>query len=111
MPENTKQSSFFFGAITEGGNKNPLPRPRQPSGRAGGGATTLYFVDMWISCGKLTSVEVRSGDYNSMRYSCFVQFFLFGDSLPGGGFFHCFFLPVKIPIFAQKVPKNAHFLP
>ena len=99
MPENTKHSSFFFGAITEGGNKNPLPRPRQPSGRAGGGTSTFFVVDMWISCGKLTSVEVLRSDHNSMGYSCIVRLFLFGDFLPGGGFFRRFFLPVKIPVF------------
>ena len=99
MPENTKHSSFFFGAITEGGNKNPLPRPRQPSGRAGGGTNTLFVVDMWISCGKLTPAEVRRGDHNSMGYSRTVRLFLLGDFLPGGGFFRRFFLPVKIPVF------------
>ena len=99
MPENTKHSSFFFGAITEGGNKNPLPRPRQPSGRAGGGTSTFFVVDMWISCGKLTSVEVLRSDHNSMGYSCIVRLFLFGDFLLGDGFFRRFFLPVKIPVF------------
>ena len=111
MPENTKHSSFFFGAITEGGNKNPLPRPRQPSGRAGGGTTTLFVVDMWISCGKLVPVEVLRGNHNSMGYFRTVQFFLFGDFLLGGGFFRRFFPDVKIPVFAQNVAKNAHFLP
>ena len=76
---------------------------------------------MWISCGKLTSVEVLRSDHNSMGYSCPVQFFLFGVFLPGGGLFSSgrwafffrevgfflpggglfrrFFLPVKIPVF------------
>ena len=55
------------------------------------------------------SVDVWLGDHNSMGYSCFVQCLLFGGFLPRGGFFRRFFLPVKIPVFAQKVAKNDHF--
>ena len=99
MPENTKQSSFFFGATTEGGNKNPLPRPRQPSGRAGGGATTLFVVDMWVTCGKLTPVDVLHNNPNLLHCSYLALLFLLADFLPGGGFFRRFFLVVKIPVF------------
>ena len=56
-------------------------------------------------------VDVWLGDHNSMGYFCFVQCLLFGGFLLGGGFFRRFFLPVKIPVFAQKVAKNARFLP
>ena len=56
-------------------------------------------------------VDVWLGDHNSMGYSCFVQCLLFGGFLPGGGFFRRFFVAVKIPVFGQKVAKNAHFWP
>lgn len=66
---------------------------------------------MWISCGKLTPVDVLHKNPDLLHRSYLVLLFLLADFLPGGGFFRRFFLPVKIPVFAQKVAKNAHFLP
>ena len=91
--------------------EKPHPRPRPPSGRAGGGATTLFVVDMWITCGKLTPVDVLHKNPDLLHRSYLALLFLLADFLPGGGFFRRFFLPVKIPVFAQKVAKNAHFWP
>ena len=106
-----KHPILHFFLLRSTSVENPHPRPRPPSGRAGGEPTTHFVVDMWISCGKLTLVEVLQGDHNSRGYSCIVRLFLFGDFLPGDGFFRRFFLPVKIPVFGQKVAKNAYFWP
>jgi len=79
--------------------ENPHPRPRPPPGRAGGGATTLFVVDMWITCGKLTPVDVLYKTPNLLHYPYLALLFLLADFLPGGGFFRRFFVVVKIPVF------------
>ena len=66
---------------------------------------------MCITCGKLTPVDVLHKNPNLLHRSYLALLFLLADFLLGGGFFRRFFLPVKIPVFVQKVAKNAHFLP
>ena len=66
---------------------------------------------MCITCGKLTPVDVLHKNPDLLHCSYLALLFLLADFLLGGGFFRRFFLPVKIPVFAQKVAKNAHFWP
>ena len=66
---------------------------------------------MWITCEKLTPVDVLYKNPDLLHCSYLALLFLLADFLLGGGFFRRFFLLVKIPVFAQKVAKNAYFWP
>lgn len=54
---------------------------------------------MWITCGKLTPVDVLHKNPDLLHRSYLALLFLLADFLPGGGFFRRFFVAVKIPVF------------